>query len=52
MNTKLSNKDLEKIQSEFDSIFSFENENDQIEVDANVLMAKSISKVTIKALFI
>lgn len=45
MNTKLSNKDLEKIQSEFDSIFSFENENDQIEVDANVLMAKFLSEV-------
>jgi hypothetical protein len=45
MNTKLSNKDLGEIQSEFDSIFSFEKEDDQIEVDANLLMAKFLSEV-------
>jgi transcriptional regulator with XRE-family HTH domain len=45
MNTKLSNKELQKIQSEFDDIFTFENEQDQIEADAHTLMAKFLSEV-------
>lgn len=45
MNTKLLNKELKKIQNEFDDVFSFENEQDKIELDAQVLMAKFLSEV-------
>lgn len=45
MSTKLSNKELEKIQNEFDDIFSFEETHDQIELDAQTLMAKFLSEV-------
>ena len=45
MNTKLSNKEIENIHSEFESIFSFEEESDEIEIEANLLMAKFLSEV-------
>lgn len=45
MSTKLSNKELQKIKKEFDDIFTFENEQDQIEVDAHTLMSKFLSEV-------
>jgi transcriptional regulator with XRE-family HTH domain len=44
MNTKLSNKELQKIQDEFDKVFTFENEQDQIEVDAHSIMAMFLSE--------
>lgn len=45
MNTKLSNKELQRIQNEFDDIFSFQDEKDKVEVDAHVIMAKFLSKI-------
>lgn len=45
MSTKLLNKDLEEIKSSFDSIFSFENYEDQIELDASIIMARFLSEI-------
>lgn len=45
MNTKSSNKDLDKIQEEFDKLFNFESETEKQEADAQLLMARFLSKV-------
>ncbi|MEY3967672.1 MAG: hypothetical protein RL137_573 [Bacteroidota bacterium] len=45
MNTKLSKIELNKIQETFHDIFSFENEKDQFENDAKIIMAKFLEKV-------
>lgn len=45
MNTKLSNKELQRIQNEFDDIFSFQDEKDKVEVEAHAIMAKFLSQI-------
>ena len=45
MSTKSSNKDLDKIRSDFDKLFAFENQEEKIEADAKLLMAKFLSKI-------
>lgn len=43
--TNSSNKDLDKIQEEFDKLFNFESEAEKHEADAHLLMARFLSKI-------
>ncbi|RYM31297.1 XRE family transcriptional regulator [Brumimicrobium glaciale] len=45
MNTKLANNGNNEIQQEFDKLFAFESEAERIEANAQLLMAKFLSKV-------
>lgn len=45
MNTKSSNKDLDKIQEEFNKLFSFGSEEEKHEANASLLMARFLSKI-------
>lgn len=45
MNTKSSNKELNKIKSDFDQLFAFDNQAEKNEADAKLLMAKFLSKI-------
>jgi transcriptional regulator with XRE-family HTH domain len=42
---KSQNKKMEKSDLIFDDVFFFENESDQIEIDAQVIMAKFLSEI-------
>jgi transcriptional regulator with XRE-family HTH domain len=45
MNTKSSNSAYGEIETAFKTILSFDNEQDQLELDAKIIMAKFLEKV-------
>ena len=45
MNTKSSNSAYGEIETAFKTILSFDNEQDQLELDAKIMMAKFLEKV-------
>jgi len=45
MNTKSSNRAHEEIETAFKTILSFDNEQDQLELDAKIIMSKFLEKV-------
>lgn len=45
MNMKSSNKKLKEIEKSFETFFSFDNEKDQVEMDAKFLMAQFLSEI-------
>jgi transcriptional regulator with XRE-family HTH domain len=45
MNTKSSNRAHEEIETAFKTILSFDNEQDQLELEAKIIMAKFLEKI-------
>jgi transcriptional regulator with XRE-family HTH domain len=45
MNTKSSNSAHEEIETAFKTILSFDNEQDQLELEAKIIMAKFLEKI-------